>query len=118
MGRGWEEGLKLLFVFFPEPNSLFFERFLLTPQWSVIGGPGASHRRRGGENVSRGVGTVSEQTGREDEESLVIISGEEQQENHGEGEKSAALKAQFCVDRLDRRLEVEAKMLGGAIGGK
>jgi len=107
-----------VFLLIPEPNSLFFERFLLAPKRSVIGGPGASHRRRGGENVSRGFGTVSQQTGRENEESLVIISREEQQKNDGKGEKSAALKTQFRVDRLDRRLEVEAKMLEGTVGGK
>ena len=48
--------------------------------------------------MTRGVRGVGKKSGEENGESLVVVSGEEEEENHGECEEAAALQAQFRID--------------------
>jgi len=66
--------------------------------------------------VARGVGRVSEERGKDDNERLVVIRSEQQEKNDGEGKEAAALQTELGIDRLDGGLEGKSEMFEG--GGR
>ena len=106
------------FILIRQYTSLVFKGFLFSPSGlSVVStGTRGSRRGGGGEHVARGVGRVSEERGKDDDERLVVIRSEQQEKNDGEGKEAAALQTELGIDRLDGGLEGKSEMFEGAVG--
>ena len=107
------------FILIRQYTSLVFKGFLFSPSGLSVVSTGTRGSRRGGggsEHVARGVGRVSEERGKDDDERLVVIRSEQQEKNDGEGKEAAALQTELGIDRLDGGLEGKSEMFEGAVG--